>query len=109
MDVNDMIKDEDLVVHKFNSNSNGIGHGYFIPHQAHNIQNRVARMVPSFIAKRPSARELNKLKRKAKVKDQVKNWPENGETDASSPQLPASSKGPSPELSTSTKVCIFGS
>lgn len=104
-----MIKDEDLVVHKFNSDSNGTGHRYFIPHQVQNIQNRVARMIPSFISKRPSARELNKLKRKAKIKDQAKNWPENGETDAASPQIPASSKGSSPDLSSSTMVCIFTS
>ncbi|KAL9678205.1 hypothetical protein QQ045_016044 [Rhodiola kirilowii] len=104
MDVNDMIKDEDLDIHKFNFDSNGIDRRYFVPQQAQNIQKKVSHMVPSFISKRPSARELNKLKRKAKIKDQTKNWSEDGEIDSTSPRMPTTSKGSSPDSSISTKV-----
>uniref|UniRef100_A0A7N0U9X5 TATA-binding protein-associated factor BTAF1 n=1 Tax=Kalanchoe fedtschenkoi TaxID=63787 RepID=A0A7N0U9X5_KALFE len=106
MDVNDMIKDEDLVEHKFNSESNGTGHRYFIQQQAQSIRKRVARIVPGFISKRPSARELNKLKRKAKVKDQLKNWSEDGEMGVTSPRMATTSKGSPPDSSISSKVSI---
>ncbi|KAJ6360281.1 hypothetical protein OIU77_004313 [Salix suchowensis] len=74
MDVNDVIKDEDLVVHKPDSQRNGLDHRFYKHPSVHNIQQLVASMVPSVISKRPSARELNLLKRKAKInsKDQVK-------------------------------------
>ncbi|XP_057949880.1 TATA-binding protein-associated factor BTAF1 isoform X2 [Malania oleifera] len=93
MDVNDMIRDEDLLVHKFNSHGNGIGRGFTFPSQ--NIRQLVANMVPGFMSKRPSARELNLLKRKAKInsKDQTKGWPEDGETEVSYSENTTVSKG----------------
>lgn len=80
MDVNDMIQDEDLVVHKL-SHGNGIDNRFYASNSGHNIQRLVSNMVPSFTSKRPSARELNLLKRKAKLnsKDQTKGWTEDGD------------------------------
>jgi TATA-binding protein-associated factor len=88
MDVNDVIKDEDLVVHRPESQRNGLDHRFYKHPSVHNIQQLVASMVPSVISKRPSARELNLLKRKAKInsKDQVKSWSEDGDTEVACPQ-----------------------
>ncbi|GMN49583.1 hypothetical protein TIFTF001_018736 [Ficus carica] len=74
MDVNDMIRDEDLIMH--NSHGNGINQRVYVPH---NIQRLVADMVP--MSRRPSPRERNLLKRKAKIssKDQMKGWCEDGD------------------------------
>lgn len=75
-----MIQDEDLVVHKL-SHGNGIDNRFYASNSGHNIQRLVSNMVPSFTSKRPSARELNLLKRKAKLnsKDQTKGWTEDGD------------------------------
>ncbi|XP_048324850.2 TATA-binding protein-associated factor BTAF1 isoform X2 [Ziziphus jujuba] len=80
MDVNDMIRDEDLIVQ--NSHGNGINQRLYV---SRNIQQLVANMVPSVISKRPSPREMNLLKRKAKVnsKDQGKGWSEDGDVEVS--------------------------
>lgn len=86
MDVNDMIKDEDLL-NKFSSRENGAGHRSYIFQHGNQIQQLVANMVPTFMSKRPSARELNLLKRKAK-KDQTKSWPDEGELEAPQSQIP---------------------
>ncbi|KAJ8763174.1 hypothetical protein K2173_025559 [Erythroxylum novogranatense] len=85
MDVNDVIKDEDLFVHKFHPQGNGLEHRSYMPASAHNIQRLVASVVPTVTSKRPSARELNLLKRKAKVnlKDQAKSWSDDGDADVS--------------------------
>ncbi|XP_037492536.1 TATA-binding protein-associated factor BTAF1 [Jatropha curcas] len=85
MDVNDVIKDEDLVAQKLHSQGNGLEHGFYMPPSVHNIQRLVASMVPTVVSKRPSARELNLLKRKAKInsKDQAKGWSEDGDTEVS--------------------------
>lgn len=85
MDVNDVIKDEDLVVHKLHFQGHGLDHRFYKPPSVHNIQQLVSSMVPSVKSKRPSARELNLLKRKAKInsKDQAKGWSEDGDTDVS--------------------------
>lgn len=85
MDVNDVIRDEDLVVQKLNPQGNGLEHRFYMPPSAHNIQRLVASMVPNVVSKRPSARELNLLKRKAKInsKDQAKGWTEEADTEVS--------------------------
>ncbi|CAI0433201.1 unnamed protein product [Linum tenue] len=85
MDVNDMIKDEDLVLHRIPSQGNGLEHSVYMPPAVHNIQKLVRTMVPSVVSRRPSARELNLLKRKAKInsKDQAKGWSEDANSDAS--------------------------
>ncbi|KAJ7964144.1 TATA-binding protein-associated factor BTAF1 [Quillaja saponaria] len=85
MDISDMIRDEDLIVHKSDSHVNGVDQRVFASPSVHNIQQIVANMVPSVKSKRPSARELNLLKRKAKVniKDQTKGWCEDGDMEAS--------------------------
>ncbi|KAJ0979707.1 hypothetical protein J5N97_015181 [Dioscorea zingiberensis] len=72
MDVSDVIRDEDLVAQKVPSAANGVLHGYYGSQSRQNIHQLVAKMVPSYYPKRLSARELNILKRKAKVnaKDQ---------------------------------------
>ncbi|KAL0312287.1 UNVERIFIED_CONTAM: TATA-binding protein-associated factor BTAF1 [Sesamum radiatum] len=74
MDVSDVIRDEDLIMHKINCPGNGIGTQYFSAHPLRNIQQLVTSMVPTSRSRRPSARELNLLKRKAKnnSKDQPK-------------------------------------
>ncbi|CAN6696823.1 unnamed protein product [Malus baccata var. baccata] len=83
MDVNDMIKDEDLILH--NSHGNGTNPRVYT---SHSIQQLVANMVPSVLSKRPSPRELNLLKRKAKItsKDQSKGWSEDGDVEVSCAQ-----------------------
>ncbi|XP_011621494.1 TATA-binding protein-associated factor BTAF1 isoform X1 [Amborella trichopoda] len=76
MDVSDVIRDEDLLVNRVPSHVNGVHPGYYTSQSGQHIHNLVATMVPGFISKRLSARELNLLKRKAKVnvKDHVKGW-----------------------------------
>ncbi|XP_048226169.1 TATA-binding protein-associated factor BTAF1 [Ricinus communis] len=85
MDVNDVIKDEDLLVQKLHSQGNGLGNRFYMPPSVHNIQQLVASMVPTVVSRRPSARELNLLKRKAKInsKDQTKGWSEDGDAEMS--------------------------
>jgi TATA-binding protein-associated factor len=99
LDVSDMIRDEDLIVQKVNSLGNGIDQRVYMSSSVHNIQQLVANMVPSVISKRPSARELNLLKRKAKInsKDQPKCWPEDGDTEASYAQNMTTPKGQCPD------------
>ncbi|XP_060973663.1 TATA-binding protein-associated factor BTAF1 isoform X1 [Cannabis sativa] len=77
MDVNDMIRDEDLIMQS--SHGNGINQRVYVPH---NIQRLVADMVPNIMSRRPSPRERNLLKRKAKIssKDQMKGWSEDGDS-----------------------------
>ena len=93
MDVSDVIKDEDLVVHKLHSQGNGLDHRFYTVPSAHNIQQLVASMVPNVTSRRPSARELNLLKRKAKIssKDQTKGWSEDGDTEAAQCTTPKGS------------------
>ncbi|XP_052733327.1 TATA-binding protein-associated factor BTAF1 isoform X3 [Vigna angularis] len=88
MDISDVIRDEDLMVSKSDPHLNGIDRRVFTSCSAHNIQKMVANMVPSVKSKWPSARELNLLKRKAKInsKDQTKSWCEDGGTEASGAQ-----------------------
>ena len=92
MDVNDMIRDEDLILQ--NAHGNGINQRVYVPH---NIQRLVADMVPSIVSKRPSPRERNLLKRKAKIssKDQMKGWSEDGDSRVSSAQSAMTLKGSS--------------
>uniref|UniRef100_A0A1D1XEI5 TATA-binding protein-associated factor 172 n=1 Tax=Anthurium amnicola TaxID=1678845 RepID=A0A1D1XEI5_9ARAE len=95
MDVNDMIRDEDLLVHKGQVQGNGISHGYYASSSGHSNQQLVANMVPSFRPKKLSARELNLLKRKAKInaKDHTKDWCEDDELQMSSSYNPMTPKG----------------
>ncbi|GMH10882.1 hypothetical protein Nepgr_012723 [Nepenthes gracilis] len=83
MDLNDMIKDEDLV-YKVDTQGGGIDR-FYTPHSVHNIRQLVANIAPNVRSKIPSARELNLLKRKAKVnsKDQMKGWSEERDTETS--------------------------
>ncbi|KAK9093560.1 hypothetical protein Syun_028471 [Stephania yunnanensis] len=102
MDVNDMIADEDLLENKPNSH---MVHSYIIPGHGNHIRQLVANMVPNFSSKRPSARELNLLKRKAKInaKDQTKVWSEDGEF-----ELSTSQSSTVPNSSGSNKASING-
>ncbi|KAG7964339.1 hypothetical protein I3843_09G164700 [Carya illinoinensis] len=99
MDVSDMIRDEDLIVHKVNFLGNGIDQRVYASRSVHNIQQLVANMVPTVISKRPSAREMNLLKRKAKIssKDQTKCWSEDGDTEISYAQNLTTLKGQCPD------------
>lgn len=67
MDVSDVIRDEDLVTQRGPYAANGVLHGYYGPQSRQNIHQLVAKMVPSYVPRRLSARELNIMKRKAKV------------------------------------------
>ncbi|XP_043695072.1 TATA-binding protein-associated factor BTAF1-like isoform X1 [Telopea speciosissima] len=106
MDVNDMIKDEDLLVEKYNFHGNGMDRRYYTSQSGNRIQQLVANMVPSVISKRPSARELNLLKRKAKInaKDQTKGWTEDGDFEVSYSQNPGTPKGSSADPLSSSKA-----
>jgi TATA-binding protein-associated factor len=72
MDVNDVIKDEDLLAQRNYWGSNVLNNGFNPYNSGHNIQQLVATMVPrhprqsNSHLRRLSARELNMLKRKAK-------------------------------------------
>ncbi|KAJ8627928.1 hypothetical protein MRB53_021235 [Persea americana] len=106
MDVNDMIRDEDLLVSKVHSHGNGMDHGYYISQSGHRIQQLGSNMVPNFISKRLSARELNLLKRKAKVnaKDHPKGWSEDDDFEAPHSQTSATPKGTCSDPLNSDKV-----
>lgn len=109
MDVNDMIKDEDLIVHKLNPHGNGLDRRFYTSASARNIQRLVSSMVPSVISKRPSARELNMLKRKAKInsKDQSKGWSEDVDMEVSYAHNVTTPKGSRGDPFGSIKVYIF--
>lgn len=106
MDVNDVIRDEDLMSHKFNHPGNGTAFQYFSSQPSRNIQQLVTRIAPTSRSRRPSARELNLLKRKAKntSKDQSKGWPKDGDTEAAQSHDMASPKSISMDSSSSYKV-----
>ncbi|XP_028093016.1 TATA-binding protein-associated factor BTAF1-like isoform X1 [Camellia sinensis] len=105
MDVNDMIRHEDLIEHKFNSHGNGVPHQFYTQHSVHNVRQLVSNMVPSYKSRRPSARELNLLKRKAKIssKDQTKGWSKDGDVEITYCQDMMSPKGFCPDSSISNK------
>ena len=96
MDVNDMIRDEDLMMPS--SHGNVVNQRVYIPN---NIQRLVADMVPSVVSRRPSPRERNLLKRKAKVssKDQLKGWSEDGDSRVPSMQNVAMLRGSFTDIS----------
>ncbi|PPD71072.1 hypothetical protein GOBAR_DD32050 [Gossypium barbadense] len=105
MDVGDMIRDEDLVVHKYHQ-GNGLDNRFYTPPSVNNIQQFVSRMVPNVISKRrPSARELNMLKRKAKInsKDQAKGWSDDGDTELSPAHNVSTPRGACPDPLGSSK------
>jgi TATA-binding protein-associated factor len=115
MDMSDMIRDEDLMVQKHNSSTgNGISpsHPQFYtasrPAGHNNVHQLVANMVPNFKSRRPSARELNLLKRKSKInsKDQTKGASSKDiEPDVSS-DMAASPRGFCPDLSNSSNKLL---
>lgn len=76
LDVNDMIRDEDLLVQNINYSGSYTAAQYFPAESMRNIKHFVSDMVPSVKSRRPSARELNLLKRKAKTnsKEQSKGF-----------------------------------
>eukprot|EP01018_Ginkgo_biloba_P007683 Gb_19667 [translate_table: standard] len=84
MDVNEMIRDEDLIVHNVPGHVNGSQHGYCASQsRGQQIQKLAANMVPGFFHRALSARERNLLKRKAKVnvKDHSKGWCDDDDTE----------------------------
>ncbi|XP_078440415.1 ROOT GROWTH DEFECTIVE 3 isoform X2 [Wolffia australiana] len=85
MDMGDMIKDEDLLVQKNHPQSNGLSSVYRSSSTGQSIQQLVANMVPGFRPRKLSAREMNLLKRKAKMnaKDQVKDRSEDDDAEVS--------------------------
>ncbi|XP_047337513.1 TATA-binding protein-associated factor BTAF1 [Impatiens glandulifera] len=105
MDVNEMIRDEDLIVSK-NSDMNGVPHRHFTQSSVHRVQQLVSNMVPAYRTRRPSARELNLLKRKAKInsRDQTKIWNKEGDLDTSNSQEMVSPKGFCSDSSSSNKM-----
>ncbi|KAK7312063.1 hypothetical protein VNO77_35609 [Canavalia gladiata] len=108
MDINDVIRDEDLMAApRADSLLNGMDHRVFTSCSVHNIQKMVANMVPSVKSKWPSARELNLLKRKAKInsKDQTKSWCEDGNTETSGAQN-LTSKGTCPDSVNYSKAFV---
>lgn len=94
MDVNEMIRDEDLIEQKSNVHANGVGNRLYTNYSPHHIQQFVSRMVPRVTSKRPSARELNLLKRKAKIssKDQAKGSCEGADVEMASSHVASTSK-----------------
>lgn len=81
MDVNDMIHDDDLLVHRTASTESGElagTHNSQFEVNKQEVQELVANMVSGGLSRTLSARERNVFKRKAKVipKDVVKEWGE---------------------------------
>lgn len=81
MDVNDMIHDDDLLVHRTASTESGElagTHSSQFEVNKQEVQELVANMVSGGLSRTLSARERNVFKRKAKVipKDVVKEWGE---------------------------------
>ncbi|KAK9077800.1 hypothetical protein SSX86_006138 [Deinandra increscens subsp. villosa] len=108
MDVNDMIRDEDLMMHKTNSTGGSVPPQFYLQRTGRNVQQFVVDMVPGYRPRRPSARERNLLKRKAKInsKDQTKGWSKDGEPDVSNTQELVSPKGISSDLATANSDAI---
>ena len=106
MDVSDMIKDEDLLVQKTHVEANGLNHGYRGSSTGQSIQQFVSNMVPNFRPRKLSAREVNLLKRKARInaKDQPKDRNEDDEMEISSRYKPSTPKSEFPSPSVVTKV-----
>ncbi|XP_072972272.1 TATA-binding protein-associated factor BTAF1 isoform X2 [Typha angustifolia] len=100
MDVNDVIKDEDLLAHKGHWGVNGQNNGFYASQSAQNIQQLVSSMVSTFRPKRLSARELNLLKRKAKVnaKDHTKSLLEDDELEVQNSAVPNDQVGTNKDL-----------
>lgn len=105
MDVSDVIRDDDLIEQKTAYPGNGIAFQYFSAQRSRNIQQFVTTMVPTSRSRRPSARELNLLKRKAKSnsKDQSKGWSKDGDTEAAPSHDMVSPKSSSVDTSSSYK------
>ncbi|XP_058072193.1 TATA-binding protein-associated factor BTAF1 [Magnolia sinica] len=106
MDVNDVIRDEDLILHRVHSHENGTNHGYYASQSGQHIRQLVGNMVPSFFSRRLSAREMNLLKRKAKVnaKDHPKGWSEDDDSEVSFSQNSVTQKGASTDQLSLNKV-----
>lgn len=106
MDVNDVIRDEDLIDQKVSYTGNGLAFQYFSSQRSRNIQQFVTTMMPTSRSRRPSARELNLLKRKAKSnsKDQSKGWSKEGDTEAAPSHDMVSPKSIAVDTSSSFKV-----
>ncbi|MFS7923027.1 putative DNA helicase chromatin remodeling SNF2 family [Helianthus anomalus] len=106
MDVSDMIRDEDLMMHKSNSTGSGVPPQFYLQRTGRNVQQFVVDVVPGYRPRRPSARERNLLKRKAKInsKDQTKGWSKDGEPDVSNTQELVSPKGVSSDLPTTNSL-----
>lgn len=105
MDVNDMIRDEDLVT-RYHPPGNGVAPQYFSTHSMNNFRQFVSNMVPTVKSRRPSARELNLLKRKAKInyKDQSKGWLKEGNSEVQPQEQDLiSPKGPYSDIFNSNK------
>ncbi|KAI3756166.1 hypothetical protein L1987_55982 [Smallanthus sonchifolius] len=108
MDVNDMIRDEDLMMHKTNPTGSSVPPQFYLQRTGRNVQQFVVDMVPGYRPRRPSARERNLLKRKAKInsKDQTKGWSKDGEPDVSNTQELISPRGISSDLPTANLDAI---
>lgn len=106
MDVNDVIRDEDLIDQKVTYPGNGTAFQYFSSQRSRNIQQFVTTMMPTSRSRRPSARELNLLKRKAKSnsKEQSKGWSKDGDTEAAPSHDMVSPKSIPVDTSSSSKV-----
>ena len=113
MDVNDVIKDEDLLAQKNYWGSHVQNNGFNSFNTSRNIQQLVSTMVPryhkqpNFRSRRLSARELNMLKRKAKsnAKDHTKTVSEGDEITLKGP---APSNGATSDQSCAHNVRIIG-
>lgn len=108
MDVSDVIKDEDFLAQKGYPSANGPYNGYHASQSGQNIRQLVATMVPSFRPRSLSARELNLLKRKAKVKakDHTKCLSEDDELEVLYFQNSVMPRGTCSDLLGATKVCL---
>lgn len=112
MDVNDMIRDEDLLSHRaMISGGEALTRDYFSQPEAvkQEVQELMANMIPGGpLSRTLSARERNMLKRKAKVvvKDGVKEWGEEEEVEEPSSKRPKPVKSVITEQPGENKVLL---
>ena len=109
MDINDMIRDDDII-HRGLGSENGqciYGGVYHNTEGKQRVQQLVANMVPANFPRKLSARERNLLKRKAKgsMKETSKGWGEDDEMDEPSSKRTKSIKPFITDQPSSDKVC----
>nr|GEV75440.1 TATA-binding protein-associated factor BTAF1 isoform X1 [Tanacetum cinerariifolium] len=100
MDVSEIIRDEDLMMHKTSNTGSGAPPPFYLQRTGRNFQLFVVDVVLGYKPRGPSARQRNLLKRKAKInlKDPTKGWSKDGEPDCANTKDLISPEGMSSDV-----------